>query len=142
MNRRGLLGLLGIGAAAPTLISNVPPPISPVYQTGNGYTDSYGLKDAAELWDPVKQLQEARIEYARMTGDEANWIAEYVAREYAEYRDGYSYRLETIDPDIRNMKSLSETAKVRMYIERKARRRLESNKDNVWERIQHLLKEV
>ena len=140
MNRRGLLGLLGIGAAAPTLIASVPPPISPVYQTGNG---AYGLKDAAELWNPVEQLAHVRKEYDLMVGDQSRYMAERISGMYYDYINGYaSYSLNNIDPDIRNMKSLSESAKIRMHIERKVKRDYESTKNNLWDNIQRLLKEV
>jgi hypothetical protein len=78
-----------------------------------------------------------------LTGDGAKWIADYIAREMDEYVSGYSsFRLENIDPDIRNMKSFSEMAKIRMHIERKAKRRLESQKNHMWSRIQELMKEI
>jgi hypothetical protein len=73
----------------------------------------------------------------------AAWIADYAQREYREYLDGYtSYRYETIDADIRNMKSFSESTKMRMFIERKARRKQEQHSSSVLGRIQVLMKEV
>jgi hypothetical protein len=141
MNRRGVLGMLGIGAAAgPAVIhqyasgvvgANVPSP--PV---------DYAC-DKAELWNPVEQLADARREYEYLTKDPAAWVADYVSREWKEYIDGYtSYRYEMIDPDIRSMKSLSETTKMRMYLERKARRKQQQYADSVMGRIQMLMKEV
>ena len=102
-----------------------------------------GYSDKAELWNPVEQLAEAQKEYDALTKDPAVWIADYVHREYKEYLDGYtSYRYELIDSDIRNMKSFSESAKMRMYLERKARRKQQQISNSVLGRIQMLMKEV
>ena len=146
MNRRGVLGILGLGAAAGPAVAK-----EMIYQTQPSMFASPGLSTPAIIstaadsipWDPVRQLAEAKREYERVAGDPSAWIADYVARELDEYYSGYSsFRFEYIDPDIRNMKSLSETAKIRMYFERRAKRRYESSKNNLFERIQHLLKEV
>ena len=142
MNRRGVLGMLGIGAAtAPAVVHQYAsdvvssPPIPGI--SGVEY------KDQASAWNPVEQLADARKEYEYLTKDPAAWVADYVSREWKEYIDGYtSYRYEMIDADIRNMKSLSETAKMRMYFERKARRKQQQYADSVMGRIQMLMKEV
>ena len=145
MNRRGILGMLGMGAvAAPAVVhqyasdvvgANGPSP--PIPSTGIGYSEK------AELWNPVEQLADARKEYEYLTKDPAAWIADYAKREYQEYLDGYtSYRYEMIDPDIRNMKSLSESAKMRMFFERKARRKQKQHSSSVMGRIQMLMKEM
>ena len=148
MNRRGVLGMLGLGAAAGPVVAkemiyktSYPSPglSTPAILSTQGQT----WTDAPDVWDPVKQLAEAKREYERVTGDSSTWIADYVARELDEYHSGYSsFRFEYIDPDIRNMKSLSETTKIRMHFERKAKRRYELSKNNLFERIQQLLKEV
>ena len=140
MNRRGVLGMLGIGAAAgPALVNQYSGKSSlAIPSTGGEY-----YKDQAVSWNPVEALDSAKREYAMMTGDGAKWVADYIAREMDEYVSGYSsFRVENIDPDIRAMKSFSEMAKIRMHIERKAKRRFESQKNHMWERIQELMKEV
>ena len=140
MNRRGILGMLGMGAvAAPAVVHQ--------YASdaigANGPSPPIGYSDKAELWNPVEQLAEAQREYDALTKDPAVWIADYVHREYKEYLDGYtSYRYELIDSDIRNMKSFSESAKMRMYLERKARRKQQQISNSVLGRIQMLMKEV
>ena len=140
MNRRGILGMLGMGAvAAPAVVHQ--------YASdaigANGPSPPIGYSDKAELWNPVEQLAEAQREYDYLTKDPSAWISDYVQREYKEYLDGYtSYRYELIDSDIRNMKSLSESAKMRMYLERKARRKQEQISSSVLGRIQMLMKEV
>jgi hypothetical protein len=145
MNRRGVLGMLGLGAAAgPALVNQYASDV-PVPSTGSvgiGYSITKETYDKVE-WNPVEALNSAKREYAMLTGDSAKWIADYIAREMDEYVSGYSsFRLENIDPDIRNMKSFSEMAKIRMHIERKAKRRLESQKNHMWSRIQELMKEI
>jgi hypothetical protein len=145
MNRRGVLSMLGIGAAAGPAIAkqyvgnsvmNSSPAIP---STGGEYYD----KVEAIPWNPVEQLASAKREYEMLTGDASKWITDYVAREWDEYMSGYSsIRIETIDPDIRNMKSFSESAKIRTFIERKAKRRYENQKNHMWSRIQELMKEI
>jgi hypothetical protein len=142
-----MLGMLGIGAAAgPALVSQMAegasagtPPIN--IGTQSGYDKVYATDSLA--WDPVKQLAEARQEYALLTGDRQRWIADWFSREWEEYQNGYSsYRLENIDADIRNMKSFSESAKIRTHIMRRAERRADSYTRNTFERIQQLMASV
>jgi hypothetical protein len=138
-----MLGMIGLGAAAgPAVVSEAVRASNVPSTHGIGYQGS--AKDAyIDTWNPVEALASAKREYAMLTGEPSKWIADYVAREWDEYMSGYSsIRVETIDPDIRNMKSFSESAKVRMYIERRAKRRFESNKNHLWARVQDLMKEV
>ena len=143
MNRRGVLGFLGLGAAAGPAVAK-----EMIYQSSY---PSPGLSTPAIMsttadsipWNPVETLAHVKKEYEVMTGDPSAWITDYVARELGEYHNGYSsFRFEHIDPDIRNMKSLSETTKIRMHFERKAKRRYEASKNSVWTRIQELMKEI
>ena len=140
MNRRSVLGMIGLGAAAPAVVSqyatnSLSPPITS--------TIGYGSKDeAVDAWNPVEQLADAKREYELLTSDPSKWIADYVSREMDEYRDGYSsFRYESIDADIRALKSFSETAKMRMHIERKAKRRHQSHTTSMLGRIQDLMKQ-
>ena len=144
MNRRGFMSVLGLGAAAGPLVAQEAVRASSFPSTANiGYAITKESMDANIPWDPVETLANARREYDMMTGDASKWIADYVAREYDEYVCGYSsFRLDNIDPDIRNMKSISESAKMRMFITRKAKRRYESSKDSLFQRIQELMKEI
>ena len=142
MNRRGILGMLGLGAAAGPLVAKEVYQSMPTMYSGPS-TGGEIYKDQAIPWNPAEQLAQAQREYDGLTKDPAAWIAEYAHREYTEYLDGYtSYRYETIDPDIRNMKSLSESAKMRMFFERKARRKQQQISTSVLGRIQQLMKEV
>jgi hypothetical protein len=141
MNRRGVLGMLGLGAAAGPVVAK-----EMIYQSSYpspGLSTPANFVDQAIPWDPVETLSRVKAEYNTMTSDPSKWIADYVAREYEEYMCGYSsFRLDNIDPDIRNMKSITESAKMRMFITRKAQRRYESNKNSLFQRIQELMKEV
>ena len=144
MNRRSMLGFLGLGAAAGPAVAK-----EMIYQSSYpspGLSTPAILSTAADSpipWNPVETLAHVKKEYEVMTGNSSAWIADYIARELDEYHSGYSsFRFEHIEPDIRNMKSLSETTKVRMHFERKAKRRYESNKNHLWLRIQELMKEI
>ena len=53
---------------------------------------------------------------------------------------GYSsIRYDSIDPDIRNMKSITETAKMRMYFERRVKKQMEVNQTSLTHRIAEYL---
>ena len=140
MNRRSVLGVLGLGAAAgPAVAKEV------IYkQATPAITATQDWVEPGNIpWNPVENLARVKAEYNTMISDRSSWIADYVAREYDEYVCGYSsFRLDNIDPDIRNMKSISESAKMRMFITRKAQRRYESSKDSLFQRIQELMKEI
>jgi hypothetical protein len=139
MNRRGVLGILGIGAAAgPAVVKQYASDVVPS-------TGGYNFADKAELvqWNPVEALAEAKKDYEAITLDPEAWIADFVQREWKEYMDGYtSHSIKTIDPDIRNMKSLSESAKMRMYFERKAKRKQAQYAESAWGRVQEWMNKV
>jgi hypothetical protein len=142
MNRRGVLGMLGIGAAAgPAVVSQLGSQGSTlaIPSTGGEYYD----KVEAIPWNPVEQLAEAKREYELLTSDPAAWIADYVSREMSEYLDGYSsFSMDRIDADIKAMKSFSDTAKMRLHIERRAKRRHQNHKASMMSRIQQIMKEI
>lgn len=144
MNRRGFMSMLGIGAAAgPAVVS----------QAASEYAQSPGLGAAigsqwvaekADVWNPADELKRVKQDYEFIVNDRSQWIADWIKREYEEIRGGYAsnYRYENIDPDIRNMKSLSESAKFRMFIERRANYKYESIKNSMFTQIQSLMKQV
>jgi hypothetical protein len=142
MNRRGLLGLLGLGVAAgPSVAGEMMNKTS--YPSPGILGTQGGNIEQAVPWDPVEQLAYVRKEYDLMVGDQSRYMAERISGMYYDYINGYaSYNMKSIDPDIRNMKSFSESAKIRMHIERRVKRDYESTKNNLWDRIQKLLKEV
>ena len=142
MNRRGVLGMLGISAAAgPVVVSQLGSQgsVHAIPSTGGEYYD----KAEMVQWSPIEQLAEAKRDYEALTLDPEAWIADWTSREWKEYMDGYtSARYETIDADIRNMKSFSETAKMRMYFERKARRKQAQYAESAWGRVQEWMNKV
>jgi hypothetical protein len=85
----------------------------------------------------VKEMQE---QLSLITSDPAKWIAQRVTDEMKDWRMGFSgVRFNDIDPDIRNMKSITEVAKMRMYFERRATRQAEVNQTSLTARIAEYL---
>ena len=138
-----MLGLLGLGAAAgPSVAQEAFNSISTGSQGSTVVPTDYIKDSAIACWSPAEQLAEARKEYD-MLMDTDKWIADYIAREWDEHVGGFNpIRITDIDSDIRNMKSFSESAKIRMHIKRKALRRLRTGRESVMLRIQRLIKEV
>lgn len=138
MNRRGMLGFLGIGAAGATL--GVQQDMNPVPSTHGA---SYGLDSMVKEVYNTPMVEDRNTALKRMqedlfgiTSDPAKWIADRLAEEMKDWRMGYSsIRYDSIDPDIRNMKSITESAKMRMYFERRVRRQHEMNKTHLTHRI-------
>ena len=132
MNRRSMLGMLGIGSvAAPEVVKQMAydSPVNPVPSTGM-YGASQGIWDVASK--ETNYLQKAREELDLINADPAKWIAERVAQEMNDYLQGYAaVSFNQIDPDIRNMKSVTEKTKMRMYYERRAKRRYEERKQSL-----------
>jgi hypothetical protein len=85
----------------------------------------------------VKEMQDSLF---AITSDPAKWIAQRVTDEMKDWRMGFSgVRFNDIDPDIRNMKSITEVAKMRMYFERRAARQAEVNQTSLSARIAEYL---
>jgi hypothetical protein len=139
-----MLGLLGLGAAAgPSVAQEAFNSISIGSQGNTIVPTAYLDKETAlACWSPAEQLAEARKEY-EMLMDTDKWIADYIAREWEDHTAGYNpIRIADIDSDIRNMKSFSESSKIRMHIKRKALRRLRTGRESIVTRIQRLMKDV
>jgi hypothetical protein len=130
MNRRSMLSFLGIGAFGASTL-------------GAKSGMSYGLDNAAKEVYNIPMLEDRAITLKRMqddlfgqTSDPAKWVADRLAEELKDYRMGYSVvRYDSIDPDIRNMKSITEVAKMRMYFERKVKRQAEVHQTSLTHRI-------
>ena len=139
MNRRGILGLLGLGAVAPSIISqNALGAEAPDVYPTTGYFDKQMATPV--LTNPFEQLAHCQKEYASAMSNKETWIADFITNEYNDYLGGYSaHRIETIDPDIRNMKSLSESAKIRMFLTRRAQRKYDQSQNSLLRRIQELM---
>ena len=141
MNRRSMLSFLGIGAVGASTLGA---------QAGivpSTHGASYGIDSAAKIAYDTKDhavyLKDMQEQLSAITGDPSKWIADRLAEELKDWRMGYSStHYSSIDPDIRNMKSLSESAKLRMFIERRANYKYESIKNSMFTQIQSLMKQV
>jgi hypothetical protein len=128
MNRRNMLSFLGLGAAAgPALVqqySSNPVPTQGYYDDGAIKATLASVGDQKEY---VKRMQE---ELSQLN-DPKEWMANRLAEELRDFYNGYSsFRYETMDPDIRSMKSISESTKIRMH---------EAHKNSVTHRIAEVL---
>jgi hypothetical protein len=133
-----MLGFLGLGSVAgPAVVQQMaydnPVPTSPgIY---GGYHDA-SVKASLAVEDRAATLKRLQADLFDVTSDPAKWIADRLAEEMKDWRMGYSsVHYSSIDPDIRNMKSISESAKMRMYFERRVKRQHEVNKTHLTHRI-------
>lgn len=136
MNRRSILGLLGIGSVAgPAVASEA---INKYGHIKQSMTYSGELSAAPISYK--EQLGDLQSSYNNLVGNYDKWIADYISRELSDLRNGYSsININTLDPDIRCMKSMSETAKIRIQIERRAKRRYEDQKHSLSINIEEIL---
>ena len=143
MNRRSMLSFLGIGAVgASTLGAQSGMNPVPSTEATNGYCiDKKSYTDATPIVeDRATALKRMQDDLFGLTSDPAEWIANRLAEEMKGWRMGYTgIRYENIDPDIRNMKSITETAKMRMYFERKVKRHAEEHQTSLTHRIAEYL---
>ena len=139
VNRRSMLSFLGVGAVGASTLgaqSGMNPVPSSYYQPEK----HYAAHDIPIVKDTTAYVKEMQDQLSTITGDPAKWIADRLAEELKDWRQGYSgVRYENIDPDIRNMKSISEATKMRMYFERKVRRQMEINQTSLSHRIAEYL---
>lgn len=138
VNRRSMLSFLGIGAVgASTLGAQAH---NPVPSTQGSYwidKQPYAIPNVKDTTSYIKDMQE---QLSAITGDPSKWIADRLAEEMKDWRMGYSStHYSSIDPDIRNMKSITEAAKMRMYFERKVKRQMEISKQSLSHRIAEYL---
>ena len=145
MNRRSMLSFLGIGAVgASTLgVQQTSSVVTPNWkQATTGYwIDNKSYTDATPMVkDTTAYVKDMQEQLSLITSDPAKWIAQRVTDEMKEWRMGFSsVRFNDIDPDIRNMKSITEVAKMRMYFERRAIRQAEVNQTSLTHRIAEYL---
>ena len=139
MNRRSMLSFLGIGAAGASTLGAHSGFDNPVPSTQGSYYNpekSYVAYDTPMVKDTTAYVKEMQEQLSLITSDPAKWIAQRVTDEMKDWRMGFGgVRLNDIDPDIRNMKSVSETTKMRMYFERRATRQAEVNEMSLTHRI-------
>ena len=138
MNRRSMLGILGIGAAAaPAVVEQMASNPAPLAFQSPGIDKQYFADQVAiPAVNQAERLKELKDQLSFITNEPEKWLADALAQELKEWRMGYaSITYANIDPDIRNMKSITESAKMRIYFERKVRRQLENNKDHLMRSI-------
>ena len=142
MNRRGMLSFLGVGAVGASTLG-AQSGMNPVPSTHGSYYQPekhYAAHDTPMVKDTTAYLKEMQDQLSTITGDPAKWIADKLAEELKDYHMGYSgIYYANIDPDIRNMKSITETAKMRMYFERKVKRQAEMQQTSLTHRIAEYL---
>ena len=144
MNRRGMLSFLGIGAVGASTLG-AQSGMNPVPSThGTTYDMGYSIVketyDTPMVKDTATYLKDMQDQLSLITSDPAKWIAQRVTDEMKDWRMGFSgVRFNDIDPDIRNMKSITEVAKMRMYFERRAARQAEVNQTSLTHRIAEYL---
>ena len=141
MNRRSMLSFLGIGAVgASTLGAHAGNPVPSTHGSYYQPEKHYAAHDIPIVKDTTAYVKEMQDQLSLITSDPAKWIAQRVTDEMKDWRMGFStIRYDSIDPDIRNMKSVSETTKMRMYFERRATRQAEVNQMSLTGRIAEYL---
>lgn len=143
MNRRSMLSFLGLGAVgASTLGAHAGNPVPSTH--GTTYDMAYSITkepyDIPMVKDTSGYIKEMQEQLSAITSNPAKWIAQKVTDEMKDWRMGFSaVKFNDIDPDIRNMKSVTETAKMRMYFERRAARQAEVNQTSLTHRIAEYL---
>jgi len=132
------LGLGAVGASTLGVQSDMNPVPSQTYDIGYSIAkESYSTPMVKDTSGYIKDMQE---QLSLITSDPAKWIADRVTDEMKDWRMGFSgVRFNDIDPDIRNMKSITEVAKMRMYFERRATRQAETNQISLTHRIAEYL---
>ena len=142
MNRRSMLSFLGVGAVGASTIG-AQSGMNPVPSTQGSYYNpekSYVAYDTPMVKDTSGYIKDMQEQLSLITSDPAKWIADRVTDEMKDWRMGFSgVRFNDIDPDIRNMKSITEVAKMRMYFERRATRQAEVNQTSLTHRIAEYL---
>lgn len=139
MDRRSMLSFLGLGAAAgPAIVQQYSSnPVPPMYAHHDDASIKATLASVGDQKEYVKRMQE---ELSFINSDPAKWIAERALNDMKDYMMGYSgVSYNQIDPDIRNMKSITELAKMRIYYERRAKRNYETQKESLTHRITEAL---
>jgi hypothetical protein len=139
-----MLSFLGVGAVGASTLG-AQSGMNPVPSThGTTYDMAYSITkepyDIPMVKDTSGYIKDMQEQLSLITSDPAKWIAQRVTDEMKDWRMGFGgVRLNDIDPDIRNMKSVSETTKMRMYFERRAKRQAEVNQMSLTARIAEYL---
>ena len=137
-----MLSFLGIGAVGASTLDAQ----AGIMPSTHGTTYDIGYSIAKEscatpmVENRATTLKRMQDDLFGLTSDPAKWVADRLAEEMKDWRMGYSgIRYNDIDPDIRNMKSITEAAKMRMYFERKVKRQAEVHQTSLTHRIAEYL---
>ena len=137
-----MLSFLGLGAVGASTLG-AQSGMNPIPSTDGSYYQPekhYAAHDIPIVKDTTGYIKEMQDQLSAITGDPAKWIADRLAEDMKDWRMGYSsIRYDSIDPDIRNMKSITETAKMRMYFERRVKKQMEVNQTSLSHRIAEYL---
>jgi len=139
-----MLSFLGIGAVGASTLG-AQSGMNPDPSThGTTYDMCYSIVketyDTPMVKDTTAYVKEMQEQLSAITSNPAKWIAQRVTDEMKDWRMGFSaVKFNDIDPDIRNMKSITEVAKMRMYFERRAARQAEVNQTSLTHRIAEYL---
>ena len=141
MNRRGVLGILGLGAAAgPAIAENLVSHSSAQLAENYKYDHVKQCTDYIKEENPIQRLNNIREHYNHLC-DKKKWIDSFVSRELQEIFRYGNYHNQ-VDPDIMAMKSFSMSAKIRMHIQRRAERRYNEDFFEVSEQLKYWKEKV
>lgn len=143
MNRRSVLGMLGIGAAVgPSVAKSVAsPPLGGGYgmPLSGGYQSD--VQKAAPRFDERQYIEDEVKEivksFKRMTEDRDQWIADMEKNAFHELRNR-----PQVDVDIIAMKSFSDIAKLKLQARRVAERDYDSHHQHLSSRKENLLQRL
>lgn len=139
MNRRSILGMLGIGAAVgPSVAKSMSsPPLGGGYGmplSGVPQKDVQQFDEKRYIEDEVKEIIK---NFKRMTEDRDQWIADMEKNAFHELRNR-----PQVDVDIIAMKSFSDIAKLKLQARRVAERDYDHHRHHLSSRKESLLQRL
>lgn len=144
LGRRSVLGLLGLAPTmAPTLVSQMGNVVDTSSSVGYASPDTANyIKEVAPISEKEylsNELSQFKRFLEDITKDENSVLQQMIA---LNTRLMMSYNQPQIDWDIRNMKSISDVAKIHMQAIRVSKRELEERKSGYVERIATISKQL
>lgn len=128
MMRRGFLAMLGLGPIA-SLVAEEPvsklsyPPVVTRDYTGPNLVEQ---DESSYIKNMLKEMS-----------SKEDWIKDWIERQKSDmYND---LHIDRVDPDIKAMKSFSDSAKVRMQWRRMAERRYDQDRNRYVEQLKRLV---
>lgn len=126
--RRGFLAMLGLGPIA-SLVAEEPvnklqyhAPVNTVYRS----TDIVEQDESSYIKNMLKEMS-----------SKEDWIKDWIERQKSDmYND---LHIDRVDPDIKAMKSFSDSAKIRMQWRRMAERRYDQERNRCIEQLKRLV---